>query len=318
MSLQCWTILDFCFSLASRFNQWAFWLLSTWVNSLALFLLLLSGLDSKVLLLLESSLLLTDLIELTGKSINWSWVRRFELQLHCDILSIMASSWLYELWSRISLLWWLCIMDSQGSCRCMRSGSTWDRPVDVLARQILVLREVPVDTLSFWDVVQRLWYELLLLKNVLWTEFVRWTFLNGELSMGIDQVVLVLEAMLNVEVTAYDAVWCSIGGSWHFLVSLANGLCWNFMKVASRCIKFLCCSNVLSHLLFLLPRCNFNFFVITWCWAVLTAGWNFGRIGYHVGAFCTTLNENLILLVFELLQTVRLFSDFLRGVMIIV
>jgi len=105
--------------------------------------------------------------------------------------------------------------------------------------------------------------------------------------------------MLNVEVTANDSVGGAILPCGHFLVNRTDILRWNLMKVATRSVKFLSSSNVFSHLLFLLPSCNFNFFVSTGG-AVLTAGRDLVDISNHISAICTTLNENLIVLVFEL------------------
>ena len=81
--------------------------------------------------------------------------------------------------------------------------------------------------------------------------------------MCIHYVVLIFKAMLNVEITTYNAARCSIWTSRHFLVDLANILAWNFMKVATRGVKFLRSSNIFSHLFLLLARCYFKFFIST-------------------------------------------------------
>ena len=105
--------------------------------------------------------------------------------------------------------------------------------------------------------------------------------------MGIHYIVLIFKAMLNVKITTHNAVRCTARRN--VFVDLANILAWDFMKVTTGGVKFLRSTNIFSHLFLLFARCNFKFFVSAGG-AVLTAGWNFGRVRNHIRTFCTTLN----------------------------
>ena len=151
MRFHGWVILDFWFvPLTSRFNQWSLWLSSARFKLLLMVLLLLS--HRKVLLLLQGSLLLSYLIELTTQHFNWSLVLR--LHLHRDILLILLiKTCLYEFASGISLLRRFCIVHGKSSCWGLIRWPTRDRTVNVLAREVLVLWQVSVDALRVGDVV---------------------------------------------------------------------------------------------------------------------------------------------------------------------
>ena len=170
----------------------------------------------------------------------------------------VLSRWLFNLLTNISP--WLAISLNELSPRvplfdllllcdscswCLNHRATWDWSMVLF--QILILREISTYSLSIWIVVKGLWNNLVM-KNLVWSKFWRgYFFLARKLATCTD---VLFKAMLNIYIT-----WSSSTGGrlliTYGFVHLAHIMSWHFLEIATRSVKFLCCSYVSADLFFL-------------------------------------------------------------------
>ena len=170
----------------------------------------------------------------------------------------VLSRWLFNLLTNISP--WLAISLNELSPRvplfdllllcdscswCLNHRATWDWSMVLF--QILILRQVSTYSLSIWIVVKGLWNNLVM-KNLVWSKFWRgYFFLARKLATCTD---VLFKAMLNIYIT-----WSSSTGGrlliTYGFVHLAHIMSWHFLEIATRSVKFLCCSYVSADLFFL-------------------------------------------------------------------
>ena len=196
------------------------------------------------------------------------------------LFSLLASisPWLAisldKLPTRMTLFDLLLFCDSCSGC--LNHRATWDWSIVLF--QILILREISTDSLSFWIVVEGLWNNLVM-ENLVRGEFWGDHFLTRILGCCLD---VLFKAMLDVQIICTSSTGCRLLITYSF-IDLSHIMNWHFLEIATRCIKFLCSSDISADLFLLFAGC----FSIVTLRAVLATRRDFGSICNHVAPIRT-------------------------------